>query len=110
MRVVPANNDDTVHVRAVQTQAVRADGFLFTAQIALDPDTNTLLKGDVAQQTERGPENLKTILTRSGLALSHVVTTTVFLKDMNDFIAKNEVYAKYFPSGSGASVPPARIL
>jgi len=50
----------------------------------------------VAQQTERVLENLKAILTHAGLTLSHVVKTTVFLKDMNDFAAMNEVYAKYF--------------
>lgn len=85
------------------SQAIRANGFLFTAQIALDPNTNTFLEGDVAQQTERVLENLKAILTHAGLTLSHVVKTTVFLKDMNDFAAMNEVYAKYF-----TSAPPAR--
>ena len=79
------------------SQAVRANGFLFSAQIALDPKTNTFLEGNVAQQTERVLENLKAILTHTGLTLSHVVKTTVFLKDMNDFAAMNEVYAKYFP-------------
>ena len=78
------------------SQAVRANGFLFTAQIALDPNTNTFLEGNVTQQTERVLENLKAILTHAGLTLSHVVKTTVFLKDMNDFEAMNEVYAKYF--------------
>jgi 2-iminobutanoate/2-iminopropanoate deaminase len=84
------------------SQGVRANGFLFTAQIALDPNTNTFLEGDVAQQTERVLENLKAILTHAGLTLSHVVKTTVFLKDMNDFAAMNEVYAKYFPIAAPA--------
>ena len=84
------------------SQAVRANGFLFTAQIALDPNTNTLLAGDVAQQTERVLENLKAILTHAGLTLSQVVKTTVFMKDMNDFAAMNEVYAKYFPVAAPA--------
>jgi 2-iminobutanoate/2-iminopropanoate deaminase len=83
------------------SQAVRANGFLFTAQIALEPKTNTFLEGNVAQQTERVLENLKAILTHAGLTLSHVVTT-VFLKDMNDFAAMNEVYAKYFPVAAPA--------
>jgi 2-iminobutanoate/2-iminopropanoate deaminase len=56
----------------------------------------------VAQQTERVLENLKAILTHAGLTLSHVVKTTVFLKDMNDFAAMNEVYAKYFPVAAPA--------
>jgi 2-iminobutanoate/2-iminopropanoate deaminase len=84
------------------SQAVRAHGFLFAAQIALDPNTNTLLEGDVAHQTERTLENLKAILTHAGLSLSHVVKTTVFLKDLNDFAAMNEVYAKYFPVAAPA--------
>jgi 2-iminobutanoate/2-iminopropanoate deaminase len=93
------------------SQAVRANGFLFAAQIALDPHTNTLLPGDVAQQTERVLENLKAILTHSGLTLSHVVKTTVFLKDMNDFAALNEVYAKYFPvaAPAGSAVQASRL-
>lgn len=85
------------------SQAVRANGFLFSAQIALDPNTNTFLEGDVAQQTERTLENLKAILTHAGLTLSHVVKTTVFLKDMSDLAAMNEVYGKYF-----AVAAPAR--
>jgi 2-iminobutanoate/2-iminopropanoate deaminase len=84
------------------SQAVRANGFLFAAQIALDPSTNTFLEGDVAQQTERVLENLKAILAIAGLTLSHVVKTTVFLKDMNDFATVNEVYAKYFPVAAPA--------
>jgi 2-iminobutanoate/2-iminopropanoate deaminase len=83
------------------SQAVRANGFLFSAQIALDPNTNTL-EGDVAQQTERVLENLKAILTHAGLTLSHVVKTTVFLKDMNDLAAMNDVYAKHFPAAAPA--------
>ena len=84
------------------SQAVRANGFLFAAQIALDPNTNAFPGGDVAQQTERVLENLKAILTQAGLTVSHVVKTTVFLKDMNDFPAMNEVYAKYFPVAAPA--------
>jgi len=88
--------DDAPKPIGPYSQAVRANAFLFSAQIALDPNTNTL-EGDVAQQTERVLENLKAILTHAGLTLSHVVKTTVFLKDMHDFAAMNDVYAKYFP-------------
>ena len=56
----------------------------------------------MAKQTERVLENLKAILTHAGLTLSHVVKTTVYLKDMNDFAAMNEVYAKYFPVAAPA--------
>ena len=93
------------------SQAVRANGFLFTAQIALSPNANTFIEGDVAQQTERVLENLKAILMHAGLTLSHVVKTTVFLKDMNDFAAMNEVYARYFPKNRPArtTVEVARL-
>ena len=84
------------------SQAVQANGFLFAAQIALDPSTNTFPEGDVTQQTERVLENLKAILMHAGLTLAHVVKTTVFLKDMNDFAAMNEVYATYFPIAAPA--------
>ena len=84
------------------SQAVRANGFLFAAQIALHPNTNALVEGDVAKQTERVLENLKAILRQAGLTLSNVVKTTVFLKDMNDLAAMNEVYAKYFPVAAPA--------
>ena len=83
------------------SHAVQANGFLFAPQIALDPNTN-ILEGDETQQTERVLENLKAILTHAGLTLSHVVKTTVFLKDMNDFAAMNDVYAKYFPIAAPA--------
>jgi 2-iminobutanoate/2-iminopropanoate deaminase len=93
------------------SQAVRANGFLFAAQIALDPNTNAMLDGDVAQQTVRVLENLKAILTHAGLTLSHVVKATVFLKDMNDLAAMNEVFAKYFPvaAPAGSTVQAAGL-
>jgi len=86
------------------SQAIRANGFLYVSgQVALDPKTGELLGSDVAQQTQRTLENVKGILEAAGSNLHHVVKTTVFLKDMNDFAAMNEIYAKYFPSA-----PPAR--
>lgn len=86
------------------SQAIKAGGFLFASgQVALDPHSNEFLPGDVRQQTERVLENLKGILEAGGVNLHHVVKTTVFLKDMNDFAAMNEVYGKYF-----TVAPPAR--
>jgi 2-iminobutanoate/2-iminopropanoate deaminase len=86
------------------SQAIRANGFLFLAgQVALDPKTGELAGADIRQQTERTLENVKGILEAAGSNLHHVVKTTVFLKDMNDFAAMNEVYGKYF-----AAAPPAR--
>jgi len=86
------------------SQAIKAGGFLFASgQVALDPHSNEFLTGDVRQQTERVLENIKGILEAGGVNLHHVVKTTVFLKDMNDFAAMNEVYGKYF-----GVAPPAR--
>jgi 2-iminobutanoate/2-iminopropanoate deaminase len=86
------------------SQAIKANGLLFVSgQIPLDPKTGEFVGTDVKQQTKRVLENLKGILEASGATLNHVLKTTVFLKDMNDFAAMNEVYAKYF-----TSAPPAR--
>ena len=86
------------------SQAIRANGFLFlSGQVSLDPATQQLVQGGIAAQTTRVLENLKAILEAAGSSLARVVKTTVYLKDMNDFAAMNEVYARYFPSA-----PPAR--
>jgi 2-iminobutanoate/2-iminopropanoate deaminase len=79
------------------SQAVRANSFLFTAgQVALDPRTGELVAGGIAEQTTRAMENLKAILAAAGTDFSRVVKTTVFLIDMADFTAMNEVYARAF--------------
>ncbi|HEY2119737.1 MAG TPA: RidA family protein [Candidatus Acidoferrum sp.] len=86
------------------SQAVKSNGFVFVSgQIALDPKTGEFVGVDVRAQTERVMENLKGILEAAGTSLGHVVKTTVYLKDMNDFAAMNEVYVKYFTAS-----PPAR--
>jgi 2-iminobutanoate/2-iminopropanoate deaminase len=86
------------------SQAVKSNGFLFASgQVALDPRSNEFFGGDIRQQTRLVLENIKGILEAAGSNLNHVVKTTVFLKDMNDFAAMNEIYAKYF-----AIAPPAR--
>jgi 2-iminobutanoate/2-iminopropanoate deaminase len=86
------------------SQAIKSNGFLFVSgQVALDPQTGEFVGTDVRQQTERVMENLKGILEASGVSFHHVVKTTVFLKDMNDFAAMNETYARYF-----TAAPPAR--
>ncbi|MGB2663292.1 MAG: RidA family protein [Candidatus Acidiferrum sp.] len=86
------------------SQAIKSNGFLFVSgQVALDPQTGEFVGADVRQQTERVLENLQGILDAAGASFHHVVKTTVFLKDMNDFAAMNEVYARYF-----AAAPPAR--
>ena len=86
------------------SQAIKANGFLFlSGQVALDPKTGELQAGDIRRQTERTLENIKGILEAAGSNLHHVVKTTVYLKDINDFPAMNEVYGRYF-----TSAPPAR--
>ena len=79
------------------SQGMRLGTLLFTAgQIALDPDSMTVIEGDVAAQTERVMRNLQAILEAAGLGLERVLKTTVYLADMNDFSAMNEVYGRYF--------------
>jgi len=86
------------------SQAIKGGGFVFTAgQVALDPATGQVVPGDVAAQTERVMKNLAAILQAAGTSLPQVVRCTVFLKNMNDFAAMNEVYGRYF-----AAAPPAR--
>jgi 2-iminobutanoate/2-iminopropanoate deaminase len=91
----------------VQAQVVRLHGgnrMVFTSgQIALDPTTGAMVDGDVAAQTARVLQNLTAVLRGAGLSLADVVRTTVFLADMADFQAMNEVYAKAF-----SAAPPAR--
>lgn len=79
------------------SQAVRANGFLFVSgQIPLDPKTQQLVDGKTSVQAERVLENLKGILESAGSSMDRVVKTTIFLADINDFGAVNEVYARYF--------------
>ena len=79
------------------SQAIAHGGLVFTAgQIPLDPATMQLVEGDVAAQTERVMQNLAAVLEAAGASLASVVKTTVFLLDMNDFAAMNEVYGRWF--------------
>jgi len=89
------------------SQAVRVGDTLFTSgQIPIDPRTGNFVAGGITEQTTQVLENIKAILAQAGLDMIHVVKTTVFLKDMKDFAAMNDVYAKYLaPEGA---VPPAR--
>ena len=89
------------------TQAVRIGDMVFTSgQVGLDPATGIMVLGGVVEQTTRALENLSAVLSAAGLGMSHVVKTTVFLKDMRDFSAMNEVYARFLaPAGT---VAPAR--
>jgi 2-iminobutanoate/2-iminopropanoate deaminase len=85
------------------SQAIRAGSLLFcSGQIPLDPATGALVDGDIAAQTRQVFANLTAILKAAGTSLDHVVKTTVFLADMNDFAAMNEVYATFFTSPAPA--------
>jgi len=86
------------------SQAIKAGGFIFVSgQIPIDPQTGEFVSGGVAEQTEQVLQNLSAILEASGTRLDQVVKTTVFLADMSDFSAMNEVYGRFF-----TSKPPAR--
>lgn len=81
------------------SQAIDCGEYLFlSGQLGLDPMTGTLAGSDVAAQAQQACENIKAILTASGLGFEHVVKTTCFLADMADFAAFNAVYAEYFIS------------
>jgi 2-iminobutanoate/2-iminopropanoate deaminase len=86
------------------SQAIKANGFIFlSGQTALDPATQQLVSGGIAEQTERVLKNLEAILQAAGSSLDKVVHCSVFLKDMNDFAAMNAVYGQFFKTN-----PPAR--
>jgi len=86
------------------SQAIRANGFVFVSgQVAIDPGTQQVIDGDITAQTDRVLKNLSSILRAAGSGLEKVVRSTVFLKDMGDFGAMNEVYGRYFSTS-----PPAR--
>lgn len=92
--------------------AVRAGQLLFVSgQVAIDPATGSLVSGDIRTETRRVLDNLGALLTAAGLDYSAVVRTTVFLADINDFAAMNEVYASYFlePFPARATVQVARL-
>ncbi|MBL8227829.1 MAG: RidA family protein [Bryobacterales bacterium] len=86
------------------SQAVAYNGLVYlSGQIPLDPQTGQVVDGDIAAQTHRVMRNLKAVLEAAGSSLDHVLKTTVFLKDMGEFAAMNQVYGEYFTSN-----PPAR--
>ena len=79
------------------SQAVKAGNMLFVSgQVPFVPETMEIVEGDVKAQTAQSLKNVQAILTEAGLDFSHVVKSTVFIKDMNEFAAINEVYAEYF--------------
>ncbi len=86
------------------SQAVEAGGFVFVSgQIPIDPRTGSVVQADIKEQTHLVMENAKKILAAAGCQMSAVVKSTVYLKNMSDFVAVNEVFGSHFPSD-----PPAR--
>ncbi len=87
------------------SQAIRAGSFIFTAgQVGLDPQSGQLAEGGIRQQTYAALHNLQSVLRAAGCSFADVVKTTVFITDMDDFAAMNEVYKEFV----GDMTPPAR--
>jgi 2-iminobutanoate/2-iminopropanoate deaminase len=94
------------------SQAIRSGNLLFVSgQIPLDPATGSLVSGGIADQTERVLKNLGAILEAAGVSFDRVVKTTVYLADMSEFGAMNEIYGKYFPAPAPAraTIQAARL-
>lgn len=94
------------------SQAVKVGDFVFcSGQIPIDPATGDFVSNDISEQTEQVLKNLTEVLKAAGTDLSGVVKTTVFLADMNDFAAMNEIYARYFSDNkpARATVQAARL-
>lgn len=103
MREVVATKDGPQAI-GPYSQAIKANGLVFVSgQVAIDPASQQVISGDIAVQTERVLKNLAGILKAAGSGLEKVLRSTVFLKNMGDFGAMNEVYGKYFSAN-----PPAR--
>ena len=94
------------------SQAIKTNGLLFcSGQIPTDPSTGEFVSSDITEQTEQVLKNLSAVLEAGGTSLANVVKTTVFLADMSDFAAMNEVYGKYFGENkpARATVQAARL-
>ena len=94
------------------SQAIQIGDFLFVSgQVPIDPSTGAIVEGDIKVQAQQSLNNLKAILNAAGTNMGAVVKTTVFLADMNDFAAMNEVYAQFFqePFPARSAVQVARL-
>lgn len=106
------HSDDAPGAIGPYSQAIVSDGWVFcSGQIPLDPGTGVLLQGDVAAQTDLVLRNLAAVLAAAGASLNTVVKTTVFLSDMDNFGAMNEVYGRHFGNHkpARAAVQAARL-
>ena len=99
----PIRTDGAPKAIGPYEQAIKIDGLVFTAgQIPLDPKTGNLVVGGIAAETRQVLENLKAVLAAAGSSIDRVVKATVFLKNIADFQAMNEVYAEYFAGSKPA--------
>lgn len=90
------NTDKAPQAIGPYVQAIKANGFVYTAgQIPIDPKTGNIVAGGITEQTRQVLENLKAVLDASGTSINQVVKATVFLRNIGDFAAMNEVYAEY---------------
>ena len=108
----PVSTDQAPKAIGPYSQAIRAGQLLFlSGQVGFDPATGQLVPGGISEQTHRVLQNIGAILSAAGLSFDHVVKTTVFLADMNDFVAMNEIYASYFksPAPARSTVQAARL-
>ena len=94
------------------SQGIKAGNLLFVSgQVPIDPATGNIIEGDIKTQTDRVMRNLTAILEAGGASMDHVVRCTVYLADMNDFAAMNEVYGSYFsqPAPARATIQAVRL-
>jgi 2-iminobutanoate/2-iminopropanoate deaminase len=99
----PVQTDNAPKAIGPYEQAIKANGFIYTAgQIPIDPKTGSFIEGGITAQTRQVLENLKAVLEAGGSSLDRVVKATVFLKNMADFAAMNDVYAQYLGSAKPA--------
>jgi 2-iminobutanoate/2-iminopropanoate deaminase len=108
----PVSTDQAPKAIGPYSQAIRAGQLLFlSGQVGFDPATGQLVPGGISEQTHRVLQNIGAILSAAGLSFDHVVKTTVFLADMNDFAAMNEIYATYCksPAPARSTVQAARL-
>jgi 2-iminobutanoate/2-iminopropanoate deaminase len=101
--LVPISSPNAPAAIGPYSQAIRAGDFLFASgQIPLDPTTGTITEGGITAQTHQVLQNLGAVLSAAGVTFDRVVKTTIYLADMEDFAAVNEVYAGYFPAPAPA--------
>ncbi len=92
------------------SQAIKVNGFLYcSGQIAINPQTNQFIDGDIKEQTQQVMKNIKAVLNQAGYDFSDVIKTTCFIDDMNNFAAFNEIYAQYFTSSPARSCVEAKL-